>query len=242
MADFETYRAGYEKNWGALQIRPGRQAEATKEAQRLFANRGRYKEVERWTGVPWWFVGLCHYRESHYNFTTYLGNGQPLNRKTTIVPVGRGPFATFEEGAIDALTQQQFVGLKDWSLPRAAYRLEGFNGYGYHAKGVNSPYLYGGSTCYGPPEAKAGKYVRDHVFDPNFVDPQLGTLVILKALMALDHSINIGPPSNVTPLPVTPKPPTIPPPPDIEAVPPKPASPPPPGIWATFWKNFTKRG
>jgi len=246
MADFDTYRAGYEKNWAALQIRPERQNEANREAARLLGGRARYQEVERRTGVPWWFVGLCHYRESHFNWASYLGNGQPLNRKTTIVPAGRGPFATFEDGAVDALTLQQFVGLKDWSLPRAAYRLEGFNGYGYHGKGVNSPYLYGGSTCYGPPEARAGKYVRDHVFDPNFVDPQLGTLVILKALLALDATIRIVPPSNVVTLPMqqgaTPKPPapppaSPPPPPDVESVPAKPA-----GVWATFWKNFTKRG
>src|SRR5215813_11265203 len=75
---------------------------------------------------------------------------------------------------------------------QTAFRLEGFNGYGYHGKGVNSPYLYGGSTCYGPPEAKAGKYVRDHVFDPNHVDQQLGTLVILRKLMELDASVRLG--------------------------------------------------
>jgi peptidoglycan hydrolase-like protein with peptidoglycan-binding domain len=50
----------------------------------------------------------------------------------------------------------------------------------------------GGSNIYGPPEARGGKYVADHVFNPGVVDSQLGTAVILKALMQLDSSINLG--------------------------------------------------
>ena len=42
----------------------------------------------------------------------------------------------------------------------------------------------------GPPEARGGKFIGDHVFDAATVDTQLGTAVILKALMALDPSIN----------------------------------------------------
>lgn len=227
MADFETYRAGYERNWSSLTIRPGRIAEAEKEARRLLAGKPRYQAVEKRTGVPWWFVGLCHYRESHFNFATYLGNGQSLSRPTTIVPAGRGPFATFEDGAVDALRLEGFVGLKDWSIARVCYRLEGFNGYGYHGKGVPSPYLYGGSTVY-----ERGKYVRDHVFDANFVDTQLGTLVILKKLMELDASVLAGP-AIVDPQAPPPKP-VIPPPPDIHPVDPKPKQPAASGLFAAL--------
>lgn len=92
---------------------------------------------------------------------------------------------------MDALRIQHFVGTQDWCIARTLYRLECFNGLGYHAKGVNSPYLYGGSTLYGPTEAKAGKFVADHVFDPNHVDSQLGTAVILHAMMSQDSSITI---------------------------------------------------
>ena len=91
---------------------------------------------------------------------------------------------------MDALRLEGFVGATDWSLARTLFRLEGINGYGYHSRGVNSPYLWSGSTVYGPPEAKAGKFVADGVFDPNKVDPQLGVAVILKELMGLDQSIN----------------------------------------------------
>lgn len=193
MASFAEYEAGYENNWTNLQIRPNRVADAQKQAKLLQQGESIYQEIESKSGVPWWFVGLCHYRESNYNFNTYLGNGQSLSQRTTIVPVGRGPFTgptAFVDGALDALRLQGFVGATDWGIARVLYRLEGFNGYGYHGYGVNSPYLYGGSTCYGPPEARGGKYVADHDFNPDVIDTQLGTAVILKSLMELDSSIS----------------------------------------------------
>lgn len=196
MASFPEYEQGYENNWANLQIRPGRLADIQKQAKLLLQGKDTYVDIQGKTGVPWWFIGLCHYRESNFNFNTYLGNGQSLSRVTTIVPKGRGPFTgptAFVDGAVDALRLEGFVGATDWSIARALYRLEGFNGYGYHLHGVNSPYLYGGSTLYGPPEARGGKYVSDGVFDPSVVDTQLGTVVILKVLMQLDTSIVIQP-------------------------------------------------
>jgi lysozyme family protein/peptidoglycan hydrolase-like protein with peptidoglycan-binding domain len=189
---FQQYRAGYESNWKNMQTRPGSASQANKAATQLLKNKAIYQKIQSITNVRWWFVGLCHYRESNFNLNTYLGNGQPLDRVTTIVPKGRGPFHgpdAFIDGAVDAFKLEGFVGATDWSIARALFRLEGFNGYGYHSRGVNSPYLWGGSTVYGPPEARAGKFVADHVFDPDKVDPQLGTAVVLKELMKLDDSI-----------------------------------------------------
>ena len=192
MVSFEALKDSYDRSWANLKIRPARADEVGKEANRLLKGKNTYQQVETKTGVPWWFVGLCHYRESHFNFKTYLGNGQALDQITTIVPKGRGPFTgdnAFVDGAVDALRLEGFAAATDWSIARALFRLEGFNGFGYRSRGVNSPYLYGGSNIYGPPEARAGKFVRDHVFDPDFVDTQLGTAVILKALLDLDQSI-----------------------------------------------------
>jgi len=206
MVSFRDFKDDYEHNWAGLHIRKERAEEVRKEADRLLKGKAAYQKVEAKTGVPWWFVGLCHYRESHYNFNTYLGNGQALNKVTTIVPKGRGPFVgpdAFVDGAIDALKIEGFPGSTDWSIARTLFRLEGFNGYGYHSRGVNSPYLYGGSTVYGPPEARAGKFVADHVFDASVVDKQLGTAPILKALMELDPSISFD---GVSPMPVSTEP------------------------------------
>jgi lysozyme family protein/peptidoglycan hydrolase-like protein with peptidoglycan-binding domain len=192
MPSFQNLKDGYERNWANLQIRPADLDKVRREATRLLQGKATYQQIQAVTNVPWPFIGLCHYRESDFDFETYLGNGQSLGRVTTIVPKGRGPFTgpnAFVDGAVDALRLQGLLGASDWSVPRMLYRLEGFNGFGYHGKGVNSPYLYGGSNLYGPPEARGGKYVRDGVFDPNVVDSQLGTAVILKALLELDTTI-----------------------------------------------------
>src|SRR5271154_6698379 len=190
---FQQFKAAYENNWQNMQIRPPRVAEAKKEASRLLNNKSIYQKIETITHVPWWFIGLCHDRESGFNLNTYLGNGQPLDRVTTNVPKGRGPFVgpnAFVDGGVDALRIEGFVGATDWSIARTLFRLEGFNGYGYHPRGVNSPYLWSGSTAYGPPEEKMGKFSSDGVFDPKVNDPQLGVAVVLKELMGLDDSIN----------------------------------------------------
>lgn len=191
MVSYESLKSGYERNWTNLEIRPARLGEANAAARKAINGKATYQQVERLTGVPWYFVALCHYRESNFDFDTYLGNGEPLKRVTCLVPKGRGPFASFVDGAVDALRIQHFVGTQDWCIARTLYRLECFNGLGYHAKGVNSPYLYGGSTLYGPTEARGGKFVADHVFDPNHVDSQLGTAVVLHAMMSQDSSITL---------------------------------------------------
>jgi lysozyme family protein/peptidoglycan hydrolase-like protein with peptidoglycan-binding domain len=199
MVSYESLKSGYETNWANLQIRPARLGEANATARKAINGKATYQQVERLTGVPWYFVALCHYRESNFDFDTYLGNGESLKRVTCLVPKGRGPFASFVDGAVDALRIQHFVGTQDWCIARTLYRLECFNGLGYHAKGVNSPYLYGGSTLYGPTEAKAGKFVADHVFDSNHVDSQLGTAVILHAMMSQDSSITIDDSPSIAP-------------------------------------------
>ncbi|TYL90653.1 hypothetical protein FXB40_31655 [Bradyrhizobium rifense] len=191
MVSYESLKSEYERNWANLEIRPARLGEANATARKAINGKATYQQVERLTGVPWCFVALCHYRESNFDFDAYLGNGESLKRVTSLVPKGRGPFASFVDGAVDALRIQHFVGAQDWCIARTLYRLECFNGLGYNAKGVNSPYLYGGSNLYGPPEARAGKFVADHVFDPNHVDSQLGTAVVLHAMMSQDSSIAI---------------------------------------------------
>lgn len=191
MVSFDSLKSEYERNWANLEIRPARLEDANAVARKAIKGKATYQQVERLTDVPWHFIALCHYRESNFDFDTYLGNGESLHRVTSIVPKGRGPFASFVDGAVDALRIENYVGAKDWGVARTLFRLEGFNGFGYHAKDCNSPYLYGGSTLYGPPEARAGKFVRDHVFDPSHVDSQLGTAVILHAMMSLDSSINL---------------------------------------------------
>ncbi len=159
---------------------------------KILPNMVRYLAVQKKTGVPKEFIALVHYRESDCNFKTYLGNGDPLNRRTVHVPHNRGPFKTWEEGAIDALTLEHLIGQTVWRIEQLGYFWEDYNGWGYrdyHGMNIEnpncdnlSPYLWGGSNWY-----KKGKYVRDGKFDPNMVDPQIGCMVLLHYLLILEQ-------------------------------------------------------
>ena len=184
MASFETLKPRYRHLWDMMEIHPDVVHRADGAAEKILSGKDRYVPIERKTGVPWFYIGLVHLRESDCNFNTYLGNGQPLNRRTTIVPIGRGPFESFEAGAIDALQHENLIGITDWSLERIAFLLEAFNGFGYQTKGINSPYLWSGSNQY-----TSGKFVADHDFRADVVDRQLGSMVVLARLAAKDAEV-----------------------------------------------------
>lgn len=148
-------------------------------ADRIVKNKSVYQEIEKETGVPWWFVGIVHYRESNLDMGTNIANGQRFDRRTTIVPVGRGPFSSFKEAAIDALVNcpPYAARNKDWSIGNTLTMFEKYNGLGYAEKNVPSPYVWAGTDQY-----VSGKYVADHVYDPHVVDSQLGCAGVLKFL------------------------------------------------------------
>jgi len=183
-ASFQSLKPRYRQLWDTMTINPGVVDDADRVARKILANKDRYVALERQTGVPWFYIGLVHNRESGMDFDTYLGNGQPLNRRTTIVPKGRGPFPSFEAGAIDAFQVENLIGITDWSLERIAFLLEAFNGFGYLSKGINSPYLWSGSNQY-----TSGKFVADHVFRADAVDSQLGSMVVLARLATMDADV-----------------------------------------------------
>ena len=114
----------------------------------------RYETVGKALGTPWYVVGLIHTMEASGNFGAHLHNGDPLSARTTHVPAGRPktgtPPFTWEESATDALTMQGFPAWKDWSVPGTLYKLEGYNGWGYHDHhpDVNTPYLWSFSNHY----------------------------------------------------------------------------------------------
>lgn len=158
-------------------------------ANRIKANKPVYDEISKETGVPWWFIGVVHLRESNLKMDTYLGNGEPLNKKTTLVPAGRGPFKSFKEGAIDALKNAPPYAAqnKDWSVGGALTMLEKYNGLGYAYKGIASPYIWAGTDQY-----SHGKYVSDGVYDDNAVDNQLGCAGVLKFLGVFNTPTGTG--------------------------------------------------
>lgn len=145
--------------------------------------------------IPWWFIAVAHYREAGFDehgnprWDTYLGNGQPLNKKTTIVPKGRGPFKTWADGAVDALVNAPPYAAKntDWSVGGALTKLEEYNGLGYFNKGKSSPYIWSGTDQY-----VKGKYVADGAYNPNYIDKQLGCAGILKFMGVFKAPVGVG--------------------------------------------------
>lgn len=64
---------------------------------------------------------------------------------------------------------------------------EEYNGLGYAARGIASPYVWSGTDQY-----DAGKFVADHVFNPRRIDVQDGCAPILSLMMAIDPSIHFA--------------------------------------------------
>lgn len=191
---FEDAERGYGNMWRAAQIRPERRAAALVLAKRAIANRARYQAAaSACPGMPWWWVACAHSLESGMSWTRHLHNGDPLTARTVHVPagrpaVGRPPF-TWEASARDALTMppHSLHRVPTWTIARALYELERYNGFGYVKKRVNSPYLWSFTTLY-----EKGKYVADGRYDPAAVSQQCGAVAIMKALEELGALIQVA--------------------------------------------------
>jgi lysozyme family protein len=177
--------------WGAAEIRPERLAEVTGVEQAIAAGRSRYEVVAAEIGCPWWLIGIVHGLECGWSFSKHLHNGDSLARPTTRVPAGRPlgwmglPVSdrTWERSAVDACKRLGWDQVKNWTIPEALYRLEGYNGFGYrlYHPDVPTPYLWAATTVYGPPN---GKYSGDGVWSPTLVSRQTGAAAVLKRLLA----------------------------------------------------------
>ncbi|MFM6088423.1 MAG: peptidoglycan-binding protein [Dolichospermum sp.] len=182
-------RTEYEQLYKNCQIKPDKLSQVDTIVNRLMDNRSSYTKVERLTGVPWFIVAVIHQLESNGNFNTHLHNGEPLSRKTTLVPKNRppgNPPFTWPGSAIDALTFDGLNNWTDWSIAGSCFKLELYNGLGYrkfHPE-VKSPYLWSFSNHY-----VKGKYTEKIVngkpesfFDKNLVSQQCGSVVLLKRM------------------------------------------------------------
>lgn len=149
---------------------------------RIVSNRKRYEAVSHRfvnPGLKWIHVAIFHDLEAMQDFSKYLGNGQSLRYKTTIVPKGRGPFSSFEAGAIDAIKIQGIDQIEDWSIGGTLWTIEKFNGLGYDKyHNMPSPYLFAGTQHY-----TKGKYDKDGHFNPNLVSSQIGAALLLRELL-----------------------------------------------------------
>lgn len=181
---FDQLAPEYQTDWSTARVKPSRQREALETGERLLKDLSTYKAAEALFGVPALWLMATNERESSGNLHTYLGNGDPLNERTRDVPRGRGPFSSWQAGAKDALTLDGIVLVKTWNPARACYEWELWNGWGYRAHGVRSPYLVGGTTLQQP-----GKYIRDGVWDPHAEDTQLGCVAVAWGVLQQNSSL-----------------------------------------------------
>lgn len=175
----------YALQFDAMTINNNRRAEFIQYARQALKDRARYMEIQTATGVPWPYCAVVHRRESDSNFGTYLGNGDSLKRRTVNVPKGRGPFATFLAGAIDALHYDRIDQVIDWRWEKIFFWLEEFNGEGYNNRGLPDPYLWGGTNI-----QVRGRYKSDGKFAPTSWDMQPGCVPILWLMREFDPSID----------------------------------------------------
>ena len=138
--------------------------------------RARYLEVASATSVPWYVIAVIHEREASQSWFANIAQGDPYDRVSIHDPAGRGPFQSWYDAAVDALVNCAPYASKwaDWSAGGMLTLLEQYNGLGYAYRAVPSPYIWSGTDQY-----KAGKFTRDHYYDPTVVDAQLGCAGLL---------------------------------------------------------------
>lgn len=182
---FQALQAGIEAD--ILAWKPTRSSEAVAVAKKLLVNKERFLHLQNISGIPALWVMPVFEREEP-SFTAYLGNGQPLDRVTTEVPAGRGPFNTWEEGAKDALTLDHITQVpQPWTWIRACYEWEAWNGFGPRMHGRPTGYVWAGTSIY-----QGGKYVGDRKWSRGTWDQQLGAFIIAQAIAGLDTEIAQG--------------------------------------------------
>lgn len=180
---------------------PGRAAEIDHVARRLtvptaLARLGRVFDA---TKIPVVVQATIGERECGFDFTKNWGQGDPLTHPSIHVPKGRPPLGaapndrfpvSWEYAAIDAFTvcdKLNVISVPAWYLAYACWKWEGFNGFGYRAHGIRSPYVVGGTNLQQP-----GKYVADGKYDPNHMDAQLGALPVALRMIELVPSLSLG--------------------------------------------------
>lgn len=175
----------YSDLFNRCEITADKMAEVEGVVQRILHFQDRYTPVAAQSTVPWHVIAVIHNMECSLDFTQHLHNGDSLKQRTVNEPsghpkTGRAPFA-WDVSALDALEYDGLTKWSDWSIGGICYKLEGYNGWGYRAHKINSPYLWSYSNLY-----TSGKYIADGVWSETAVSRQCGAAVILRRMS--EHS------------------------------------------------------
>lgn len=184
---FEALRPEYESLLASMVITRAREVDEV--ARRLigFIDAGRYRAGCSITQVPQAFAAASFEREADSNFRLNPAQGAPLGERSRIIP-HNGPFADWTTAQIAAyrIDLLDAVGAANWTWPRACYEGETFNGFGYRAHGVHTPYLWAGTNVY-----RIGKFVGDNHFAWE-VDAQLGIIPLMKRIVTLRPDLDLA--------------------------------------------------
>jgi len=191
MIDLAKLKAANGARWTAMHPDPNLVGTLDRIASRLAASaaKTRYEAVSARTTVPWFIIAVIHEREASQSWAANLAQGDPLDKVSVHVPRGQGPFASWEDAAVNALARcaPYAAHWGDWSVGGALTLLEQYNGLGYAARGVPSPYLWASTDQY-----HAGKYIADGHYDPNAVDHQLGCAALVARMAIIDPSVRFA--------------------------------------------------
>jgi lysozyme family protein len=134
MVDIAKLKKDNDTRWGNMKPDPNLANTINGVATQLVSDpvKTRYQAVSNKTKVPWAVIAVIHEREASQSWGANLAQGDPWNKVSIHVPKGRGPFASWEEAAVDALTNCQpfAANWKDWSIGGALTLLEEYNGLG----------------------------------------------------------------------------------------------------------------
>ncbi len=187
---FTVLAAEYDGLLGAMAIDPKRAPELKARGRMILARAESHdwNAVTAATGVPklW---GLASFeRESSSDYSRSPAQGDPWRQVSTHVPRGLGPYKGWAEAAIAAyrLDNLDKVGAANWTWARACYEGELFNGFGYRAHNIHSPYLWSWTNIY-----TRGKFVADGKFNPHQKDQQCGIAPLMLTLQQLDASLGL---------------------------------------------------
>jgi lysozyme family protein len=154
----------------------------------LISIKARYVEVEQATGVPAAWLLAVDYREGDNNPRTHFANGDPLDRMTSHVPKGLGPFTgpnAWRDGCIAGLRRDHIDRVPGpWTAPLACYEAEAWNGFGPREHGVHTGYVWAGTNIYA-----GGGYPSDRVWSSSWHDDRFGVAPIMLELGRRDPSL-----------------------------------------------------
>lgn len=157
-------------------------------AHRLCAEsaKNRYLAVQQKTKVPWFIIAVIHEREASQSWAANLAQGDPWDRTSIHVPRGQGPFKSWEDAAVNALSRSPPFAARweDWSVGGALTLLEMYNGLGYFDHHIPSPYIWASTNIY-----HKGKYIADGHFDPEAIDHQLGCAALISRMQLIDGDV-----------------------------------------------------